>query len=176
MQAKQKLLLFFFFVFLTYFAAGTAQAICPVCTVAVAGGLGLSHYLGIDDFITAIWVGGLCLSITAWCWNYLKKKGKLTIVTGFFVLFLVYFSALLPVYKLNYIGISANTIGGVDKIILGTAAGTIVFWAGALTNSLLKKRHGGKVYFPLQKVALPLGLLLIASLAYYVYCKCYNIF
>ena len=173
MQAKFKLLLFFFFVFLTYFATETAQAVCPVCTVAVAGGLGLSRYFGIDDFITAIWIGGLCLSLTAWCWSYLKKKGKLTTVTGFFVLFLVYFSAFLPIYKLDYVGIAGNTIGGVDKIILGTVIGTVIFWLGALTNSLLKKRNGGKVYFPLQKVALPTGFLLIASLAYYVYCKCF---
>lgn len=172
MQASYRLPLFFFFVFLTFLGTGVAQAVCPVCTVAVAGGLGLSRYLGIDDFITAIWIGGLCLSITVWCWSWLKKKNKLTVTTGFFVLFLVYFSAFIPVYKLNYIEIPGNTVGGVDKIILGTVVGTIIFWLGAVTNSWLRKRHGGKVYFPLQKVALPVGFLLVTSLAYYVYCKC----
>jgi hypothetical protein len=85
---------------------------------------------------------------------------------------LVYFSALVPLYKLKYIGLAANTIWGIDKILLGTAVGTFVFWLGALTNTILKKRHEGKVYFPLQRVALPVGLLMITSLAYYIYCKC----
>ncbi|MFH1183036.1 MAG: hypothetical protein V1690_02115 [Candidatus Moraniibacteriota bacterium] len=176
MQANYKLLLFFFFILLTFGSFQVAQAVCPVCTLAVAGGLGISRYVGIDDFISAIWIGGLCLSVTAWGWNYLKSKGKLNSVTGFFVLFLVYFFVLLPLYKLNYIGLARNTIWGIDKILLGTAAGTIVFWLGALTNTLLKKRHEGKAYFPFQKVVIPVAFLIIASLGYYIWCKCYNIF
>lgn len=175
MQANYKLLLFFFFILLISGSIQVAQAVCPVCTVAVAGGLGISRYFGVDDFITAIWIGGLCLSMTAWCWNYLKKKDKLNSVTGFFVLFLVYFSALVPLYKLNYIGIATNKIWGIDKILLGIAAGTVVFWLGAMINSLLKKRHGGKVYFPFQRVVLPVGMMMIASLAYYIWCKCVNL-
>jgi len=172
MKAKRKLLIFLVLLFIIFGFYGAAQAVCPVCTVAAAGGLGISRYFGVDDFITAIWIGGLCLSVTAWGWNYLKKKGKLNSVTGFFVLFLVYFSALIPIYKLNYIGVPANTIWGIDKILFGTVVGTAVFWFGALANTLLKKRNGGKVYFPLQKVAIPMIFLLVASLAYYIYCKC----
>lgn len=159
-----------------FFVIDYAQAICPVCTVAVAGGLGISRWLGIDDFISAIWIGGLALSITAWGWNYLKKKNKLNGATILAVLLLVYFSILFPLYKLNYINIPKNTIFGIDKILLGAGLGTIVFWIGVFANIKLKKLNGGKVYFPLQKVVIPLLLLLFASLSYYAYCKCYNVF
>lgn len=172
MQANFKLLLFFFIILLVFGSIEITQAVCPVCTVAVAGGLGISRYFGIDDFISAIWIGGLCLSVTAWGWSYLKKKEKLNSVTGLFILFLVYFSTLLPLYKFKFIGLVGNTIWGIDKILLGIVAGTIVFWLGAFTNTVLKKRNEGKVYFPFQRVALPVGLLIIVSLAYYIYCKC----
>jgi len=176
MKAKTKLLLFLVLTFLILTGCKAAYAVCPVCTVAVAGGLGISRWLGIDDFISAIWIGGLALSITVWGWNYLKKKGKLNSVTGFFMLFVVYLSILVPLYKLGYVGLANNTLWGIDKIILGTTAGTIIFWLGAFINSLLKKRNEGKVHFPLQRVAIPVGFLLIVSIGYYFYCKCYNIF
>ena len=175
MKAKTRLLLFFILFFLSIGFFQTAQAVCPICTVAVAGGLGISRWLGVDDFISAIWIGGLCLSITAWGWSYLKRKEKLNSVTGFFVIFLVYFFTILPLYKWKFIGLPLNTLWGIDKLILGIVVGTIVFWLGAMTNSLLKKRNGGKAYFPFQRVAIPFGFLLIASIAYYIYCKCYSL-
>jgi len=171
-KAKIKLLLFLLLTLPTLTIFKAAYAVCPVCTVAVAGGLGISRWFGIDDFISAIWIGGLTLSITAWGWNYLKKKGKLNSVTGFFVLFIVYLSALVPLYKLGYIGLAGNTLLGIDKIIFGTFIGTAIFWLGAFAHSVLKKRNEGRVYFPLQKVVVPVGFLLIVSLAYYFYCKC----
>jgi hypothetical protein len=33
--------------------------VCPVCTIAVAGGVGLCRYLGIDDLISGSWIGAL---------------------------------------------------------------------------------------------------------------------
>jgi len=173
MKARRILLLFF----VLYLAsANFAKAVCPVCTVAVAGGLGISRWLGIDDFITSIWIGGLGLSVSAWGWNYLKKKNKLNGATGILTLALVYLSILIPLYTLKYIGLPQNTLWGYDKIILGIITGTIVFWLGAFAHTALKKRNEGKVYVRFQKVLVPVGLLLIASLAYYTYCKCYNIF
>ncbi|HRZ29924.1 MAG TPA: hypothetical protein P5052_04275 [Candidatus Paceibacterota bacterium] len=32
----------------------TSQAVCPVCTVAIASGVGLCRYLGIDDLISGL--------------------------------------------------------------------------------------------------------------------------
>lgn len=175
-KAKFRLLLFLVFTTFSVLNFKVASAVCPVCTVAVAGGLGISRWLGIDDFITSIWIGGLALSVSAWCWNFLKKKGKLNGASGIAVLLLVYASILLPLYMLKYIGDPQNTLWGYDKIILGVIVGTAVFWLGAFTNAQLKKRNEGKAYFRFQKVVLPVSLLLIASAGYYIYCKCYNLF
>jgi len=175
MKAKIWLLPVFVLSF-SLLGTGLAQAVCPVCTVAVVGGLGLSRWLGIDDFITSIWIGGLALSISAWGWNYLKKRDKLSALAGITIFVLVYAATLIPLYWLKYIGAPLNKLWGQDKIVLGIIAGTIVFWLGAFLHTTLKKRNEGKVYVKFQRVILPVGFLLIASLAYYAYCKCYNLF
>lgn len=176
MKAKNKLLLFWALCVGIFIKVAPAKAVCPVCTVAVAGGLEISRWLGVDDYITAIWIGGLALSVTAWGWNYLKKRDKLNSITGILVLLVIYLSIIIPLYKFNYIGLPQNKLWGYDKVILGIATGTIFFWLGAFLHTKLKKRNEGKVYFKFQKVVVPVALLLIASLVYYGYCKCLNIF
>jgi hypothetical protein len=31
-----------------------AKAVCPVCTIAIASGVGLCRYLGIDDLVSGL--------------------------------------------------------------------------------------------------------------------------
>ncbi len=150
-----------------------AQAVCPVCTVVVAGGLGLSEKLGVDDFISALWIGGLTLSITAWCWNYLKKRGKLNSLSGIATFLIVYASTFFSLWEFKYLNVPLNTLWGIDKIVFGIAVGTFLFWAGSLIHATLKKKNGGKVYFPFQKVVFPFSMLIIGSLLYYFSCKCF---
>ncbi|HIU65153.1 MAG TPA: hypothetical protein IAC63_00740, partial [Candidatus Enterousia avicola] len=50
-----------------------ANAVCPVCTVAVGAGLEGMRLLGVDDVITGIWAGGLTLSLFFWTAGWLKK-------------------------------------------------------------------------------------------------------
>jgi len=56
------------------FTAQKVLAVCPLCTVAVGAGVGLSRWLGIDDVITGLWIGGLIVSLIAWSENWLDKK------------------------------------------------------------------------------------------------------
>jgi hypothetical protein len=46
-------------VFAGLFFAETASAICPLCTIAVGAGVGLSRWIGVDDAVTGLWIGGL---------------------------------------------------------------------------------------------------------------------
>ena len=46
--------------------------------------------------------------------------------------------------------------------------GTIGFIIAVLFNEYLKKKNSGRVYFPFQKVVIPVGLLAILSLALYL--------
>lgn len=51
-----------------------AYAICPLCTVAVGAGVGVSRSLGIDDVIVGLWIGGLLVSSSMWLFEWLKGK------------------------------------------------------------------------------------------------------
>jgi len=51
-----------------------AHAVCPICTVAVGAGLGVSRWIGIDDSITGLWIGGLILSSGLWMADFIRKK------------------------------------------------------------------------------------------------------
>ncbi len=42
--------------------------------MAVAAGIGLSRWLGIDDTITGLWIGGLIISLAIWTINWIIKK------------------------------------------------------------------------------------------------------
>ena len=59
---KQKLLILAGVVLASFAGAGKALALCPVCAIAVGAGIGVSRWLGVDDTITGVWVGGLIVS------------------------------------------------------------------------------------------------------------------
>lgn len=146
----------------------TAQAVCPVCAIAVGFGIGLSRWLGIDDVITGLWIGGLLVSLIAWTVTWLNKKnirfyGRKILVTIF------YFAiTLLPLYKMGVMGLPDNKLWHVDKLLLGTLLGTIFFTAASIYSNYLKKRNFGKSYFLGQKIVLPVGTLLVLSFVMYI--------
>ena len=151
--------------------AFTAQAFCPVCTVAVIGGVGLSRWLGIDDTVTGIWVGGFLVSISAWTINWLQKKkynfwGRDILTYIFYYLIVV-----APLYYQEIIGHPLNKFWGVDKLILGLVIGSIFFFLAERFYQYLKKKNGGHAHFPMEKVVIPVGVLIILSLVFYFLTK-----
>jgi len=70
----KKFTYYFLIIFGGIIQALPAKAVCPVCTVAVGAGLGFSRYLGIDDTISGIWIGGLMVSISFWTIDWMKTK------------------------------------------------------------------------------------------------------
>lgn len=169
------LLVISLFLLLPLAAAKAMVPICIVCTAAVSAGVGLSRWLGVDDAITGLWIGGLTLSIALWTINWLTNKN-----IKFFgrqPLIIVSYYALLiwPLYHYNMIGHPLNKLCGTDKLLLGITVGTIGFIVAVLFNEYLKKNNGGKVYFPFQKVVLPVGLLAVLSLILYLICA-YKLF
>ena len=51
-----------------------ANAVCPVCTIAIGAGLEGARMLGVKDVLTGIWAGGLTVSLIGWTANYMRKK------------------------------------------------------------------------------------------------------
>lgn len=152
----------------TFLFVKKAMAICPICTFTVGAGVGLSRYLGIDDAITGLWIGGLIVSMITWTEDWLEKrnirfKGRIFInILGYYALIII------PLY---YAGIIGDPLKGLDKLIFGIIGGSIAFWFGASWYYYLKEKNKGRAYFPFQKVVMPVSPLIILSIIYYFLTK-----
>jgi len=135
---------------------------CPVCTVTVIAGLGISRLLGIDDLVTSIWIGGFILSFSFIFYNWLIKKWpKLKATYGLYItIILMYAMALLPLAKTPTI----------SRILYGTAVGSGVFLLGVYADKIQRKKFK-KIFFPFQKVIFPVLALLITSIIFFFITK-----
>lgn len=162
---------YFFTLSLSFLAAKTTLAVCPVCAVAVGAGLGLSRWIGVDDLITATWIGGVLVTLSWWTVEWLdskkiKFKGRKILVTlAYYVL------TIAPLYYYGIMGHPYNQFWGIDKLLLGIIVGTIGFFGGSMLNLWLKKKNGGKVYIKFQRVIIPVAILLLISLGWYLIIK-----
>jgi len=150
----------------TYYLLITTKtyAVCPVCTVAVAAGVGMSRYLGIDDTISGLWIGALLMSSSLWMANWLSRKSwRIPAKTALSIL-IMYGITLTPLYFTEIIGHPNNRIWGMDKLFLGNFIGTTFFVISVLIDKWLRTKNEGKVFVPYQKVILPITLLLSGSL------------
>lgn len=150
-----------------------SKAVCPICTLAVSAGVGLSRFLGIDDSITGLWIGGLTVSIITWTESWFDRKkihfqGRAIVITvGYYLLIVV------PLYFTGLIANPANTIYStwLDKLLLGIITGSFGFWAAAEWYYYLKEKNNGRAYFPFQKVVMPISPLVILSVIFYFLTK-----
>ena len=148
-----------------------AFAVCPVCTVAIAGGVGLSRWLHVDDTITGLWIGGLLISLTFWTLNWLNKKKIQFFGRNFIIAAIFYIASIYPLFYSDIIGHPQNQIWGLDKLVVGIIFGTFVTLLAVLTYPAIKKSNSGSPIFPFQKVTVPIVLLLIASTVFYYITK-----
>lgn len=174
-KINMKKILVFIFSFLIsgFFSINKALAVCPLCTVAVGAGVGFSRWLGIDDTITGLWIGGLIVSLIMWTDDWLEKKnirfkGRIVLI-----IFAYYALVVIPLYYSGIIGHPLNTLCfcHLDKLLFGIITGSIVFWCGASWYYYLKEKNKGHAYFPFQKVVMPILPLIILSVLYYFLTK-----
>jgi hypothetical protein len=158
------ILLLFCVLVLSFLVAAPANAVCPVCTVAVGAGVGLTRYMGINDSISGVWIGGMIASMGLWTVNWLKSKEKRFSGDVFIIIIAFYLLTVLPLYWSDIIGHPFNTICGIDKIVFGSLLGVLAFLVGTFFNGWAKKRNGGKVYFPFQKVVFAVVPLIVLSI------------
>jgi len=144
------------------FLVKTIYAQCPICIVTVGGGMILAERLGIDSLLINIWIGGLNTVIAFW----LAYKFKNRFLRNPIILSIILYGLTLFYFDFtNQISV-ANGILGIDKIVLGETIGTVAVIVGNFLNIYLKKRNGGKVLFPYQKVVFPFSLLIIFTLLF----------
>lgn len=158
-------------VLLSALIAKSTYAVCPVCTVAVGAGLGLAEWLGIDDTISGLWIGGLAVSLIIWTISWLNGKeikfyGRKILVTAGYYLIIVG-----PLWWKGFIGKNPfNTFCGMDRLLFGIILGTVLFSAGVLVHNHLRKKNEGKSYFKGQKIVVATVPLVIASIILYFIC------
>lgn len=151
--------------------AKAALAICPVCTIAVVGGVGLSRWLGVDDTITGVWVGGFIVSLIFWTIDWLNRKNirfpfrKLIIWAGYYSLVIV------PLFEMGIMGHPLNKIWGIDKLLAGIILGSLGFILGAVIYPKVKKINGGRAHFPFEKIAFAIFPLVALSFIFYLIIK-----
>jgi len=158
------------FLALAAFLATTtpAYAVCPICTVAVGAGLGISRWLGIDDSVADIWIGGLILSSRLWLADWIGKKGWKVPYKEVASVVLLFLFVIPPLYWMKMIGLGGNTLWGVDKLLLGTVIGSVVFLFGVWFDKWLRTTNQNKVYVYYQKVIIPVFLLSLVSFVFYL--------
>lgn len=149
------------------FIPSYTHAVCAICTAGAVAGVGLSRWLGIDDTITGLWLGGVIVSLIYWTLDWLRRKKINFRAMGILTFLFYYLTIALPLYYKDIIGHPFNKLWGVDKLILGILIGSVSFYIFNLFYLALKKRNGGHAYFSFQKVAMPLFPLIVLSLVFY---------
>jgi len=144
---------------------------CSVCTIGVVAGLGLSRWIGVDDTLSGIWIGGLLASLSGWTVIWLLKK-KINFKGMAILTTLAYYGlVIIPLYNREIIGHPLNKLWGIDKLILGVAFGTLFFVLAVIAYKVMKRKNGGHAHFKFEKVVIPITTLLILSAVFYFITK-----
>lgn len=137
---------------------------CPICVIGTGILMEFFRWLGVDDIIVGLWLGGFTLSSVLMINKYLSKKLKLSlplILVGFYAstIVLLWLGGLFSV---------RNEIFGVNKTIFGMAAGSLLLLSSLPLDKFLRKINGGRIFISHQKVFTAIGLLLFFSLIFYL--------
>lgn len=141
-------------------------ATCPICVLAVGGGLWLAEKLGIDDLIVSIWIGALVTAFAIALADKFKKIKLPQPEISWSVIF--YFLTLATLQLQGKLNNPYCKIWGVCKILLGVTLGTVFLGAGTLLDKWLRTKNKGKAFFPFQKAVLPVVVVLLTSLIFYL--------
>jgi len=143
-----------------------ANPACAVCTVAVGAALGVSREMGIDDTIIGVWLGAFLMLMVVWTIVFCKKR-KWRFHGMYWVILLVTFSLVIPIYTFDYVVWGYRTIFGIDAFLISVIAGALIIPISDKLYLFIKKKNGGHAHFPFEKVFIPVFLLALISLAFY---------
>jgi len=120
-----------------------ALAFCPLCVVATGAFTGVFRWLGVDDAIIGLWLGGFTLSVSMLFNNFLIKRGKK--IKFQLVLVLLFFYGF-TVLSLIWLGVPNpyNKIFGFDKIFFGLFLGSLLLMLAPYLDRFLRKQNQGR--------------------------------
>lgn len=138
---------------------------CPICVIATGAGVGIAHRLGIDDSIVGLWCGGLLAGFLLWLLAWARRYSWYTYERELWFILVYYAINLVPVWF--FIARHACPIS-ICKFLAGFILGSFVFYALACAINCSKKRRHGRVFFPFQKVLIPVIVLTFLSVVLYI--------
>ena len=137
---------------------------CPICTVGLAAGVGLSRWLKVDDVISGLWIGALILALSIWTFNWiLRKKEKKPFWVLLVSLTLWYLLTFVPMHYAGLLDAECQKVLGLNRLVFGSGLGIIVAVISLWLEKFVRRGAEKKRLFPFQKVIIPIVLLLIAS-------------
>lgn len=138
---------------------------CPICTVGLAAGVGLSRWLKVDDVISGLWIGALILALSIWTFNWLlKKKDKKPFWILIICVVVWYLLTFVPFYYTGMLNVECQKIIGLNRLVFGAGLGVLVAAIALWLENFARKGIEKKRLFPFQKVIIPIVILLIASI------------
>lgn len=160
-------LLSLLFVFISNTAFANPLA-CSLCTFAIASGLGLAKYLGVDDTVVGVWVGAALLAMSQWTVYFLEKKkwkNKITVA----LTYILWYVIIIPLYlgKNPNIIFNQRTILFIDSFLFSVLCGSLSLFVGVELYRYMKEKNG-KPHFPFEKVVLPIVLITLVSCIFYL--------
>ncbi|GHU29279.1 hypothetical protein FACS1894152_7590 [Bacilli bacterium] len=138
--------------------------VCPLCTVMIASGLGISRFFGVSNCVVALWFGAILLAIAHTTVTFLEKKGVNNKYAHFTVHILTY-AMIVPLYigKNPTMIFNIKTILGIDEFLFSTLLGYGTLFMSSKLYQYMKKKNG-KPHFQFEKVVLPISSLIFLSI------------
>jgi hypothetical protein len=138
---------------------------CPICTVGLAAGVGLSRWLKVDDVISGLWIGALILVLSIWTFNWLlKKKDKKPFWILLVCIIFWYLLTFIPFHYMGLLDTTCQKILGLNRLVFGGGLGIIIATIALKIEGFARKGEEKKRLFPFQKVIIPTVILLITSI------------
>lgn len=137
----------------------------PICAIGIGGGLWLANYLGINELTLGLWIGALIISLASQFNKFLIKKNKAFPFSFIIILIVFWFLSFFPIW--SKVGWQEKTryFCGLPRVVFGSFLGMFVlYFSDWLNNKFLEKFHQNKVYFPYQRVIIPIIILIITSI------------
>jgi hypothetical protein len=163
MQELNVIIFAFLFLLLPKSGAMAGAIVCPLCTVVIASGLGISKLLGVSDCVVAVWFGAMLFAICQLWTTFFSKRNIVKPSINWLTYILTYCSAI-PLYlgENPVLIFNLKRVLGVDEFIFFAAIGSLILFLSSKFYHYLKNKNG-KPHFPFEKVVLPVAILIIFS-------------
>lgn len=155
-----------FSLFFVFLLSSVAYAHCPVCNFAIASGLAVTRFYGVDDLIVGLWLGAFLVSSALWLGKFFKRFNKKVFVSILTILFMV-----ITFILLYFTGVISNNpnylLFGIDKLLIGSILGIVLIPSTIFVSNKIKERNG-KALFPFQTITFVLIALIITSVIIWI--------